>query len=204
MSGGMIRNLLVILKYVYQFSDFAGEAPLTDRPISSGSQTLGVLKASEWYFNDASLLGSLGDQTRTAIERLGNLFRRLRFSDKPSESSLIAFSADLTLCSERSREVLRIAEGQSLLIRSKRGQRDRNSNQVIDKYQINPMLCPRWDLPVSMRGAIALTAQEVDTIFGHESDLEYQELVSRRLSRTSAPFGAISTSQILLPGMLDG
>lgn len=203
MSGGIIRNLLVALKYVYQFASFAGEDPLTERPISANSQTLGVLKASDWYFNDASLLGPLGDHVRSAMVRLGNLFRRLRFSDKPSESSLIAFSADMSLCSDLARETVRLAEGHSLLIKGKRGQRDRNTSQVNEKFQLNPMLCPRWDLPVNLRGAIALSPSEMEAIFGNESDSNYQRVVSRRLLRTTAPFAWVSASQAVLPGMSD-
>jgi hypothetical protein len=204
MSGGLLRNLLIILKNVFRWASFNGERPFLAEPLSLRAQQAGVSEAANWFFNDAQLLGEFGDDVRDGVTRLANMFRRMRFSDKPSESSLATFSADLARCSKETRATVRSAEAWSLLVGVEAGQRERNTEQVDAKLQLHPMLCPRWDLPIYRRGAVSLTPAEMEAIFGRSAGPEsYEDLVSRRLSRLNAPFRQQTTDQDRLPGFDD-
>jgi hypothetical protein len=121
-----------------------------------------------------------------SINRLGTLFRGIRFSEKPSECSCSTFSADVSRSSQTARRVLDLAEKWSLLI-NVGGQRDRNTKRIDAKYQLNPMLAPRWDLPIYRRGALALTPAELNAVFDSEHVKEFDNLADTRIARMSAP-----------------
>jgi hypothetical protein len=186
-SAGIPRNLLIVLKQVFAWAKFSGERPFDGRPISIRSQQAGVLEAAEWFYGDARMIGREGQFVIDSINRLGTLFRGIRFSEKPSECSCSTFSADVSRSSEAARRVLELAEKWSLLI-DVGGQRDRNTARIDAKYQLNPMLAPRWDLPIYRRGVLALTPEEVNAIFDPEHLREFDDLAEARVARMSAPF----------------
>jgi hypothetical protein len=82
--------------------------------------------------------------------------------------------------------MLDLSEKWSLLI-DVGGQRDRNTNRIDAKYQLNRMLAPRWDLSIYRRGVLALTPQEVDAVFDQEHAKEFDDLAKARVARMSAP-----------------
>lgn len=205
MSSGLPRGLLTILKYVFTWSLFYGEQPFRSGRISVRAQTDGVAQASEWFFTEARAPGASGALVRDAMTRLGQLLRDIRFSDKPSECSLSTFSADLTTSSENAIRVLNEAENWSMLIRVAGGQHDRNVGRVDEKYQVHPMLAPRWDLPVASRGALSLSGVEINAIFAPTEPSSFETVLKRRVSVMTAPFfGKLPNGGVpLFPDMID-
>ncbi len=188
MSSGLPRCLLTILKYVFTWSLFFGERPFREGKISLRAQTEGVSQAAEWFFIEARVPGPTGALVRDAMTRLGQLLREIRFSDKPSECSLSTFSADLTTAAEAAVQVLTEAENWSMLVRIAGGQHERNVGRVDEKYQVHPMLAPRWDLPVARRGALSLSGQEVSSIFAPSTHSNFDAVRKRRVAAMTAPF----------------
>jgi hypothetical protein len=188
MSAGLPRNLLVILKGIFGWATFNGERPFSGGQISIGSQRQGTRDAAEWFFDDARMPGDDGASIRSGVSRLATLFRDVRFSDKPSEKAVCTFSANLAECSEESRRIVSIGEKWSLLIAVPGGQRDRNSMRVDEKYYINSMLSPKWDLPVYRGGALELNTREMNAIFDPASAGSYEEAMRDRIERMMAPF----------------
>jgi hypothetical protein len=189
MSDGLPRNLLIILKHIYKWAVFNNEQPFTHgKVISKESQWKGVREGSDWFYDDAVSTGENGELVRASINRLAELFRDIRFSDKPSECSICTFSVDESLISKTAREVIKAAENWSLLVDIESGQRDRNSNRVDAKYQINRMLAPRWDLPIYRRGAVSLNSEEVNSIFDPADTGKFDKLSGERIERMTAPF----------------
>ena len=165
MSMGFPRNLLNILKNVYSWSLFNGKLPFVSEPISLEDQAAGVRDAVEWFYRDSQATGPERNRIKESINRLGTFFRRIRFSDNPSECSLSTFSYDTGSISETSREIIECAKQWSLLI-DVGDQRDRNQGRLDVKLQLNPMLAPRWDLSIYQRGVIVLSSEELEGIFG--------------------------------------
>jgi hypothetical protein len=188
MSEGLPRNLLVILKSIVNWATFNGEQPFVGGRISIDSQREGAREAAEWFFDDARMPGSDGSTIRAGVSRLATLFREIRFSDKPSEKSICTFSADVSRSSPEAQRIMGLAEKWSLLISVTGGQRDRNTKRVDDKFFINSMLSPKWDLPVARGGALELDSAQINAIFdpGHSSGFE--SMVREKVSRMSAPF----------------
>lgn len=202
MTDGLPRNLLVILKNIYRWALFNGEEPFQGSKISIESQRLGVLAATDWFFDDAKPLGKNGEIVQAAIVRLGDLFRLLRFSDKPVESSLASFSADLTTCSNKARHIIELAVQGAMLVRVDRGEKDRNTGFLKSKFHLNRLLSPRWDLPIARRGTVALRSEEVNAIFDPEYADRFVEVIRRRLTRMNAPFN-VSPSQSAIQETLE-
>lgn len=189
MSDGLPRNLLIILKHIHKWAVFNDEQPFQHgRVISKESQWKGVREASDWFYNDARMTGENGEIVRAGIDKLSELFRDIRFSDKPSECSICTFSFDESKVSRATRQLIRAAENWSLLIDIESGQRDRNSMRVDAKYQINRMLAARWDLPIFRRGTVGLNPDEVNAIFDPERAGDFEDLKNDRIDRMMAPF----------------
>ena len=201
MSDGLPRNLLVILKNIFQWAIFNGEKPFRGQRISLNSQRLGVLATAEWFFGDARPLGTDGEDVHAAIGKLADMLRLLRFSDKPVECSLSSFSGDLTTCSKRAREVIHLCEQWALLHAVNEGQKDRNSGLVEPKFHLNRMLCPRWNLPIARRGAIRLNNQELTAIFDPADAENFRPLLRLRLATMNAPFIRESPQQPVQPSL---
>ncbi len=188
MSEGLPRNLLVILKNIFSWATFNGERPLSGGKISVASQRQGTRDAAEWFFDDARMPGDDGASIRAGVNRLATLFRDVRFSDKPSEKAVCTFSVNLSACSTEAQRIVNLAEKWSLLIVVAGGQRDRNTMRVDEKYYINSMLAPKWDLPVARGGALELNPDEVNSIFAPGLTAAYDELLRNRVDRMMAPF----------------
>ena len=188
MSSGLPRNLLVVLKHVYTWAEFQGEKPFHGKSVSIEAQQRGVLDASRWFLENARIPGDTGRCALNGIARLAELFREIRFSDKPSECSLVTFSINENLVGRRTREILDACAKWSLLIRIRRGQKDRNSMRVDSKFQLSPMLAPLWELPVYRRGTIALQEGEGQAIFNSDDGSEFDRLLKHRLRSMNAPF----------------
>ena len=166
------------------------------------TQERAVVDSCQWFFEEARPKQD-ADQVQRGIDRLATLFRSIRYSDKPSECSLSTFSCPREGLAERTREILKLAEDWSMLIRHKRGQKDRNSNRVDEKYQLSPMLAPKWELPISCRGALALTPEEVNAIFAEVNDRAFEAIQQTRMERMNVPFhkSDVPFGQTTLPGI---
>jgi hypothetical protein len=191
MSGYLPRNLLVVLKQVTRWSLFRGERPFTGGRVSVVAQTEGVREASSWFLGDSRGLGRIGDDTESAVRRLGSFFRQMRFADKPVEVSCITFSTDRSGLTEEAARCLDQAVSHSLILEIARGRKDKNSRVLHRKYQLNPMLAPLFDLPLALRGSTKLSAVEMNSIFDpSQAEGRFDSVQRLRLNRMNAPFGS--------------
>jgi hypothetical protein len=188
MSEGLPRTLITILKHVYDWSIYLGEEPFRGGKVSIRAQERGVIEAAEWFLDQMLMEGDDGVRVRSSIERLAQLFRTNRFADKPVETSLIAFSVDESQMSEEARRILLLAQNTSLIINIPRGQRERNSEQITSKLELNVMLAPRWDLPIARRGVVSFTPAEGNVVFEYDNRQAFESLVKNWESKMSAPF----------------
>ena len=199
MSGFLPRNLLVLLKQITRWSIFLGERPFSGTQVSSMAQREGVREASAWFLSNSKSLGRIGEETQIAIRRLGGLLRDMRFSDKPVEVSCSAFSTDRQGLSAGAVRTLDEAIATDLILRIPTGRRERNSQVLHHKYQLNPMLAPTFDLSLGRRGAAKFSAEELNSIFDPDVDEGTFNSVRRRLlARLVAPFQGEQAQAALL------
>jgi hypothetical protein len=186
LSQGIPRNLLTNLKHVYRRAQFAGERPFAGGVISIRSQTDGVRDGAAWFWEDAQP-GSDGMRVREAVEGIALLFRTVRFGHAPSECDLCIFSVASAELTANSRKVLEIAENWSYLIHHHEGRRNKNSRRVDDKYQLAPMLAPRWEISEHQRGSVELNAELANAILDPEQRHLLPSLFRRRVSKIVSP-----------------
>ena len=189
MSAGLPRALLTTLRSVFDWSIYNGEDPLRSGNISLEAQYRGVRDASEWFFNSMRKAGEDGILIQTAIERLAELFRINRFADRPAECSLNSFSVAEHELSKEARHILTLSENRSFVNRISGGQFHKNSKKVHQKYQIHPMLYPRWQLPIGRRGALSLSRDLAHSIFEIERYEEFEQ--NRKRFRTRLTFSPV-------------
>jgi len=211
LSWGNPRHLLILLKHVISWAAFKDARGFGDGPVSIAAQIAGVREAAEWFYRDARMTGEDGKLVQDGIGRLGTLFRSIRYSDKPSECSLCTFSYDPSTVTPVTRRLIDLAEQWSLLVAVGGGQRDRNSERVDVKMQLNRMLAPLWDISFNRRGAIPLRTDEMNALFDPAHSGEFDNLLKVRVDRMTAPFfgarrakeGGKESGQGVLPGMGD-
>ncbi|MFN7957244.1 MAG: hypothetical protein U0P46_02795 [Holophagaceae bacterium] len=190
-SQGVPRNLLGILKNVYRRSLFAGESPFQGGVISIQAQTDGVMDSAAWFWDD-SQPDKYGSEVRESIERLAEFFRSVRYSDKPAECDLCTFNVNVDGLTEVSQKTLKHAENWSYLIRIRDGSKNKNTKRIDEKFQLSPMLAPKWGLSPHRRGTIEIQPDLANSIFGKQDRSEFERLLKLRISRMLAPnlFGA--------------
>jgi hypothetical protein len=187
MSWGVPRHLFIILKNIFAWSDFKGERPFTGGIISEDAQVSGVSESANWFFEDSRSFGPKGHRIQVGVERLATLLRTIRFSDKPSECSPSSFSCDFSSISEPAINLIKDAERWSLLVNAGR-RRHKNSKRMLNQFQLNRMLAPKWDLPIARRGVVELSPVEIEAIFVTADDTDFSKILDRRSSRMEAPF----------------
>ena len=200
MSGGLPRVLLTTLRSIFDWSTYNGEDPLQSRRISIDAQYRGVTEASEWFFDNMRKAGNDGFLIQSATDRLAQIFRTNRFSDRPTECSLNSFSVAEHELSEEARRILKLAENRSFLIRIASGQKHKNSKQVHMKFQLHPMLCPLWQLPLGRRGALPLSPDLANSIFDFNSKEIFQNNLKTFSNRLTFALGSEQAGE-LRPGL---
>lgn len=123
LTGGLPRNLLVLMRHVFEIAEFREEFPfyvVGSKSITVTTQRMAAEKAAQWFFDDALIKGRFGNLVQRSVRNLCNLFRAIRFSDKPVESSLCTFAVDLLSLSEEAKQVIQLAEQYSLLLRKEK------------------------------------------------------------------------------------
>jgi hypothetical protein len=203
MSSGIPRALLTILRSVYEWAEFRDEHPTEGGTISLQSQRKGVLEASNWYYHSMRKTGEDGLRIQSAVDRLANIMRINRFADKPVEVSLSAFSVSEHDLNDDARRILRLAESQAFLHRIPGGQRDKNSEDIDAKFQLSPMLAPRWDLPLQRRGTLALSPSQANSIFCFNEREIFDEFAVTFGQRLNAPFKVSSESSSAQLGLFE-
>lgn len=186
MSWGVPRHLFIILKNIFAWSDFKGEKPFTGGFISEDAQVSGVSESANWFFEDSRSFGPKGHRIQVGVERLSTLLRTIRFSDKPSECSPSSFSCNFSSISETAINLIKDAERWSLLVNAGR-RRHKNSKRMLNQFQLNRMLAPKWDLPIARRGVVELSSVEIEAIFVTADDTDFSQILDRRSSRMEAP-----------------
>jgi hypothetical protein len=194
MSEGLPRALITILKHVYSWAQFDGETPFLQGRISIKSQLRGIHEATNWFNEHMRKAGREGTKVLVAVDRLAQLFRENRFAQKPIECSLITLSVNFDELSAEAQSVIQTASERMFLIEIPQGQKERNSFQVTRKYQINRMVCPKYQLPLSRGGAISLSMQDAEAIFDYTKKAEFETCLRRWRGKMNAPYRARARS----------
>lgn len=203
MSGFLPRSFLMIMKYVTQAAMIRSKPPFeSTSPIASEVQVSGVLEASRWFIRDSRPTDEIGAECEQAIRRLATLFNRLRYSDKPTEVSCVAFSSDMNGLSINVRRVIDACVAHNLLLEVEGGRVGRNQGSTWRKFQLHPMICPSFALPTARRGELQLSGAEMLGIFDSKlSDAQYASAVRPRLRGMEAPFKTTAARSIEQEGL---
>lgn len=189
LSWGNPRVLLLLLKKTIEKSEVFHENPLeSGGKISLRSQYIGIKETSRWYLEDAELMGQSGSNINTAINNLAKYLRLFRFSDKPTETSVCAFNLGTEDVSNNVRELLKLMELHSLLIRIVNDRKQRNSGKAEETYQLNRILAPNWNLPIARRGIADFNKNVAEAIFNYDYFKRFDSEYTSLKIRMNAPF----------------
>jgi len=165
MSWGNPRNLLIILGHAYEIAQFREIDFIGGRPLSVHYQTQAAIAAGRFAFESDANYGRASDVARDAVRRLGEFLRTARFSLRIPEVSPLTVSFSENDLSPAAKEVLDAALNYSLVYEVYDGRPDRNTKTINKKIQLNPLLSPKWGLPVVRRGDISLNRETLEAIF---------------------------------------
>lgn len=202
MSSGNPRNLLIVLGKAYEIAAFKEFDFILGPKLPVAIQTEAALEAARFMYESDTNYGSGSVRARDAIDRLALILRTARYALNIPEVSPLAVSfydGDLT---PEAKQTLNSALNYSLVFEINDGRPDRNSERLNKKVQLNPLLSPRWGLPVGRRGDISLGRDLVNAVFDpHEAALSFDFLLKRLSSKWNYPFSNNRTdrSQESLP-----
>jgi hypothetical protein len=188
MSEGLPRALITTLKHIFDWSIYMQEKPFSGGKISLIAQSRGVSEAADWFLEHMLEEGDAGLLVKSSVDRLSRLFRANRFADKPVETSLIAFSVDEVQIEPEARLTIKSAVDTSILINVVGGQRERNSELVSRKLELNTMLSPRFDLPVARRGVTTFSVDQTNAIFVYHQREPFEKFLSDWEAKMTAPY----------------
>lgn len=189
MSSGIPRSVLSILKETYRISRFKGEKPFleSNARMSKSSQYEGVKAASRVFFETALDGKSGSKEIKNSIDRLATLFAEYRYSDKPTECSVLSFSTKERELTDTTLQNIKRAVEMSLLI--KVGDRkDKNSETSEPQYKLAPFLSVLWRFPLTPRGCLSITPALANSIFDPSFKDTYEKSKNERVKKLNVPF----------------
>ena len=192
MSSGNPRNLLVILGKAYEIAAFKEIDFINGPKLSVAIQTEAALEASRFMYEMDTNYGSRSEQARDVATRLAELLRAARYALNIPEVSPLAVSfsdADLSI---EAKKTLDSALNYSFIYEISDGRPDRNNQRLNRKIQLNPLLSPRWGLPIAVRGDIGLSKELVNSIFDSQRQDDFNLLLKRLSARWNSPFKHLS------------
>ena len=194
MARGNPRNLLIILGRLYEMAAFRNLDFTSGTPISIPLQTTAAADSARFMFERDTNYGKPSDDAREVVERLASLLRTARFALKIPEVSPLTVSFSSTDLSENSKRNLDLSLKYSFLFEVDEGRPDRNSDRINRKVHVNPMLSPRWGLPIARRGDISLNADLLNSIFDVEQGKLFDQLLKLLAIKWNNPFAFSSNS----------
>lgn len=188
MSCNNPRNLLIILGRAYAISAFRGVDIMRGERLSVELQSAASVEAAHFLFESDSNFGSPSERARLAIARLGDLLRTARYSMNIPEVSPLAVSFSDEGLTDTSRYELQQALNYSFIFEVADGRPDRNSHRLHRKIHLNPLLAPKWQLPVATRGDISLPAPMINAIFDHTLSKGFDSALRSLAAKWNDPF----------------
>ena len=182
LADGNPRNFMNLMRLIFKWAEFMNCSPPEITPLPTSVQNRAIREASDWFYRDGEVVGPHSNQVRVAIDRLGELLEKLRYADKIVESSLSAVGFNISELDDSTADVVKEAEAWSLLVQ-RPYRRDRNRSRQRYTLQINRMLAPRWNLPLSRRGILELNPMEVTAIFGTRDPEAFERVLHWRVER---------------------
>lgn len=179
MASGNPRNLLIILGKAYDIATFRGVDFVSGQKLSLELQTEAASDAARFMYESDTNFGQDSDIALAAISRLASILRTARFSINIPEVSPLAFSFSDDDLTARAKKVLQNALNYSLVFEMTDGRPDRNSQKLNRKIQLNPLLSPKWSLPISRRGDISLNKELLSAVFDAQGSEDFDILLKR-------------------------
>lgn len=188
MSSGNPRNLLIVLGRMHEMATFREMSFGKGQKLPVRSQTEAAIEAARFLLESDTNYGGMAEQAREAVTKLALTLRTARFALSIPEVSPLAVSFSFEEMTEDAKATLNSALNYSLLFEVPTGRPDRNSQKVLKKAQLNPLLSPRWGLSIGRRGDLSLGTDLCDAIFGPGRTSEFDVLLKTLDSRWNNPF----------------
>lgn len=201
MSSGNPRNLLIVLGRMHEMAAFREMKFDKRQKLSVRLQTEAAIEAARFLLESDTNYGGMAEQAREAITKLALTLRTARFSLSIPEVSPLAVSFAVEELKDDARVILNSALNYSLLFDLPTGRPDRNSQKVLRKAQLNPLLSPRWGLSVSRRGDLSLGKELCCAIFSPGKSSEFDVLLKALDSRWNGPFRKPETEPDYQPAL---
>lgn len=187
-SSGNPRNLLIVLGRMHEMAAFRQMSFDKGHKLPVRLQTEAAIEAARFLLDSDTNYGGMAEQAREAVTKLALTLRTARFALSIPEVSPLAVSFAIEELKDDAKVTLNSALNYSLLFEVPSGRPDRNSQKVLKKVQLNPLLAPRWGLSVGRRGDLSLGKALCDAIFGPGRASEFDVLLKALDSRWNNPF----------------
>lgn len=188
MSSGNPRNLLIVLGRMHEMVAFREMNLEKGQKLTVRMQTEAAIEAARFLLESDTNYGGMAEKAREAVTKLAETLRTARFALSIPEVSPLAVSFAVEELSDNAKATLNSALNYSLLYEVPSGRPDRNSQKVLKKVQLNPLLSPKWGLSIGRRGDLSLGKELCVSIFDSGRKSEFDVLLKALDSRWNNPF----------------
>lgn len=188
MSSGNPRNLLIVLGRMHEMVSFREMSFDKGQKLSVRLQTEAAIEAARFLLESDTNYGGMAEQAREAVTKLALTLRTARFALNIPEVSPVTVSFAIEELDNNAKETLNAALNYSMLFEVLSGRPDRNSQKLLKKVQLNPLLSPRWGLSIDRRGDLSLGKELCASIFESARTSEFDIHLKALDSRWNNPF----------------
>lgn len=151
---------------------------VSGQKLSLELQTEAASDSARFMYESDTNFGQDSDIALAAISRLASILRTARFSINIPEVSPLAFSFSDDDLTARAKSTAKRVELLACFEMTD-GRPDRNSQKLNRKIQLNPLLSPKWSLPISRRGDISLNKELLSAVFDAQGSEDFDILLKR-------------------------
>jgi len=190
LSNGNVRSFILMLKKAVENANIRGERPFENGgTISLESQYMSVYKTAQWYYNDAEIYGDEAKKLYNSLKNLTDYLMLYRYCDKPTETSVMSFYFRCEDVTQEVRECIELLKKHSFLLKSEVGRKEKSGIGIEEeKYFLNKILLPLWNLPIAMRGTPLMTNELMNAIFDFSNKKAFNKIYLEKKAELNVPF----------------
>jgi hypothetical protein len=188
MSAGNPRNLLIILGRAYDIASYREIDFINNGNFPIFLQTEAAIEAATFAYEKDASFGLDPERARLATGRLATVLRTARYALKIPEVSPLTVSFSEEDLTHESSVTIALAKHYSFIFDIAGGRPDRNSQRLNRKLQLNPMMAPKWGLPLGRRGDLKLNRAILNAIFDPTYQDAFDGFLKRLEKKWNSPF----------------
>lgn len=173
------RHMINIMSYAYDWIDYCGGD--MSKKIPHKEQIHSEKKLLSWFEADYDISGEYGHQLSGYIDKFCRYLKAIRFSPKPSDTSVISFFVSQKNYMDYQGQFDALSKRMILVGQTQRKGKDKDTHTLKYKFRTNFIYSEKYQLPLIDRGTIEIGESTLKAIFDNDDSKFDKILHSKRV-----------------------